>query len=82
MASNTYWAGEKIPASGVYSVVHTNNHAVPHDVVILARGEFPACVECGGRVYFTLAKMGEDIALNAHFRNAWSRAAAGGSKGD
>jgi hypothetical protein len=68
MPANTYWPGQYVPKSGVYSVVHTNNHAMPHDVTIQGNRDFPSCKECGNRVYFTLAKAGEDIALNPHFR--------------
>ena len=45
MSTNTFWAGDKIPAAGVYSVVHTNNHANPHDVTIASDGAFPHCNE-------------------------------------
>jgi hypothetical protein len=68
MTTNTYWPGEQIPESGVYSVVHTNNHTGSHDVTILREGDFPACNECGSRVYFTLTRPGQNIALNPHFR--------------
>ena len=67
MSTNTFWAGDKIPAAGVYSVVHTNNHASPHDVTIVSDGAFPPCNECGDRVYFILAKAAQNIALNPHF---------------
>ena len=45
MSTNTFWPGDKIPATGVYSVVHTNNHANPHDVTIASDGAFPHCNE-------------------------------------
>jgi len=67
MSTNTFWPGEKIPATGIYSVVHTNNHTNPHDVTIASDGEFPLCNECGDRVYFTLNKAGQNIALNPYF---------------
>jgi hypothetical protein len=67
MSARSYWPGDAIPDSGVYRVVHTTNHAVAHDVIILAEGAFPPCRHCGTRVYFTLAKAGEDIARNLHF---------------
>jgi hypothetical protein len=48
--------------------VHTNNHTGSHDVTILREGDFPVCNECGSRVYFTLTRPGQNIALNPHFR--------------
>ena len=45
MSTNTFWPGDKIPTAGVYSVVHTNNHANPHDVTIASDGAFPHCNE-------------------------------------
>jgi hypothetical protein len=68
MSTNTYWPGETVPESGVYSVIHTNNHAQPHDVIILGKGVFPRCNECGDRVYFTLTKAAQNIAANLHFQ--------------
>jgi hypothetical protein len=70
MTSNAYWPGEQISKSGVYSVVHTNNHTPTHDVTILREGAFPPCNECGNRVYFTLTRAGQCIALNPHFIRA------------
>jgi hypothetical protein len=70
MAASSFWPGEKIPTAGVYSVVHTNNHVVPHEVTIAYDGEFPPCQECGPRVYFTLTKAGQNIASNPHFRKS------------
>ena len=67
MSTNTFWPGETIPATGIYSVVHTNNHANPHDVTIASDGEFPPCNECGDRVYFSLTKAGQNITLNPYF---------------
>jgi hypothetical protein len=70
MSGQSFWPGDKIPAAGVYSVVHTNNHVVTHDVTIADSGEFPPCDECGGRVYFTLTKAGQNIASHPHFRKS------------
>ena len=67
MSTNAFWPGEKIPVAGIYSVVHTNNHANPLDVTIASDGEFPLCNECGDRVYFTLTKAGQNITLNQYF---------------
>jgi len=69
VTANTYWPGEKVPSSGVYRVVHTNNHTAAHDVTIARQSEFPLCNECGSRVYFILTKRGENIALNTYFRD-------------
>jgi hypothetical protein len=63
-----------MPNAGVFNVVHTNNHAASHDVTVVRNGEFPLCGECGGRVYFTLVRSGENIALNRCFhRNLLAR---------
>jgi hypothetical protein len=50
-----YRAGMPVPQDGVYRVQH-NGHRVPHEVTLLAGGNFPPCSHCGGVVTFELVR--------------------------
>jgi len=59
-ASDSRWfkAGEKIPVSGVYDVVHDRidgqYHAADHQLTLIAGAHFPNCKACQGWVKFRL----------------------------
>ena len=50
-----YRAGMPVPQDGVYRVQHSG-HRVPHEVTLLAGGNFPPCSQCGGVVAFELVR--------------------------
>lgn len=50
-----YRAGMPVPQDGVYRVQHSS-HRVPHEVTLLAGGNFPPCSQCGGVVTFELVR--------------------------
>ena len=68
--TTSFWPGEKIPRSGIYGAVHTNNHASQHEVTVIRGGDFPQCNDCGGHVYFTLIKAAQRIGNNPHFHKS------------
>jgi hypothetical protein len=38
--------GDKVPASGIYRVLHDDNHVEPHDVTCIYSKIFPPCRDC------------------------------------
>jgi hypothetical protein len=53
--SLTFHAGELVPHSGVYAVLHGKPHESYHEVFI-AGGNFPQCEVCTLHVTFTLIR--------------------------
>ena len=51
-----YKAGDPVPQSGIYEVIHARNHRESHDVVMLAGDHFPACDNCDVAVRFRLVR--------------------------
>src|SRR5436190_21161148 len=45
----TYRAGQQVPQTGLYRVVHYQ-HRLPHNSVMRKGDAFPLCNKCGGRV--------------------------------
>jgi hypothetical protein len=70
MMTTNYRPSQKIPKSGIYGVVHTNNHAVRHEVTLIGGRDFPPCNDCGEHVYFTLVMAAQYINNNPHFHKA------------
>jgi hypothetical protein len=68
MAERTYGPGEKVPKSGIYRVVHDENHAEPHEVTCVIGEPFPPCRGCGKGVEFSLVKAAHHIENQEHFK--------------
>ena len=60
--------GEKVKKSGIYSVVHEDGHAAPHEVTCVAGKVFPPCGDCEGGVRFRLKYGAIHVATHEHFR--------------
>lgn len=56
-------AGDKAPTTGIYRVVHGQQHVDAHYVIALQGDIFPACLECSDNVRF-------DVALSTAHVNA------------
>lgn len=41
-----YKPGEKVPASGIYTVTHDSSHLESHDVTCIKDKPFPPCNDC------------------------------------
>jgi hypothetical protein len=77
MAEETYGPGEKVLKSGIYRVVHDENHAEPHEVTCVASEPFPPCRNCGGAARFTLVRAAHHVTDHEQFeRGAIRRAVA------
>ena len=63
--------GEKVPASGIYNVIHDkldgDDHAGPHQVTLLAGTVFPRCKGCKEWVRFRLYHAAEHVATAPYF---------------
>jgi len=52
----SYKAGDPVPQSGIYEVVHARAHRPPHEVVMLSGDLFPPCDTCDHAVRFRLLR--------------------------
>ena len=63
--------GEKVPASGIYDVVHDkldgDDHALPHQVTAIAGKVFPPCRGCHEFVRYRLHQAAEHVETHNHF---------------
>ena len=51
-----YAAGEVIPESGIYEVMHEENHRAVHESVLVKGDKFPLCDTCDDRVRFRVVR--------------------------
>ena len=69
--SRWFKAGEKIPVSGVYDVVHDRidgqYHAMDHQLALVAGAKFPNCKACQGWVKFRLHQAPEHTGAHPDF---------------
>ncbi len=61
---NIFRAGEKVPTTGVYKVVHSRQHVEAHYITALQGDTFPLCLECSDNVRFEVALSA--VHVNAH----------------
>jgi hypothetical protein len=64
MTAEARVAGDKAPSSGVYKVMHHEDHAQPHYVTVLHGDIFPICQQCFNKVRFEVAMPA--VHVNAH----------------
>jgi hypothetical protein len=53
--AEVYRPGDKVPASGIYLVVHSK-HRIHHETIAIRGEEFPACRTCKSDVSFCLTR--------------------------
>ena len=51
-----YAAGDIIPESGIYEVIHENQHRATHESVMVKGDAFPYCDTCDKRVRFRVVR--------------------------
>lgn len=49
-------AGEIIPESGIYEVIHHNSHRATHESVLVKGDPFPFCETCDAQVRFRVLR--------------------------
>ena len=52
--AQVFQVGEKVPFSGVYKVVHAQEHSQAHHVTAVSGDAFPGCLQCCNEVQFEL----------------------------
>ena len=60
--------GEEIKRSGIYKVVHDNQHTESHEVTCVYGGYFPPCKHCGADVRFILVRAAQHVAAHERFK--------------
>lgn len=51
-----FMAGQVIPESGIYEVIHEGDHRPRHDSVLVKGDRFPFCETCNERVRFRVLR--------------------------
>lgn len=71
MAANVgdeFKPGDKVERSGIYRVVHDQNHAQEHEVTCVYGKRFPPCNHCGNDVRFVLVRGARHIETDENFK--------------
>jgi hypothetical protein len=66
--ADAFKPGEKVKKSGIYTVLHDDDHAENHDVTCISGKVFPLCGECETGVRFRLKHHAQHIAKHEHFK--------------
>ena len=56
LSTKTYRPGDTVKQSGIYEVVHDQEHRSAHEVVMIAGDAFPNCETCDQNVRFRLVR--------------------------
>ncbi len=71
-SQDTFKPGDKVPASGIYEVIHDrldgDDHALPHQITAIAGTLFPPCRVCREWVGFRLHRAAERVETHHLFR--------------
>jgi len=65
--ADTFKPGAKVERSGIYRVIHDQDHAQAHEVTCVFGKHFPPCNSCGHSVRFVLAYAAIHIESNEYF---------------
>jgi hypothetical protein len=63
-----YKSGDTVEHSGVYLVLHEEEHAQSHEVTVLFGKRFPPCNHCGHHPRFIAVRLAQLIDHNEHFK--------------
>ena len=67
LGKRAHRVGSKVPESGVYEVIHDDNHAQRHEVTCIEGKRFPPCRTCGENVEFRLVRAANHIEGHSAF---------------
>jgi len=65
-AEQSFKAGDEVPESGVYTVIH-EHHRPSHSATIFKGERFPVCAQCGPKVRFMLVRPAALISEDSDF---------------
>jgi hypothetical protein len=60
--------GDTCEQSGIYRVIHDNQHTKEHEVTVIYGKRFPPCNHCGNHPRFKLARRAQHIDQNQWFK--------------
>jgi hypothetical protein len=63
-----YKPGDKVERSGIYRVVHDDDHTQEHEVTCVFGKKFPPCNHCGNHPRFVLVRGAQHIDSNEWFK--------------
>ena len=65
-------AGDPVPETGIYEVVHDRAHRTPHEVVMVPQteGSFPLCDTCKAKVRYKLVRTAPYIFSDEDFKKS------------
>jgi hypothetical protein len=66
--ATVYKPGDKVPASGIYDVLHDSEHTERHQVTVIYGKIFPPCNHCGNKVRYKLAYKAKHIESHDLFK--------------
>jgi hypothetical protein len=66
-AERNFKAGDEVPESGLYTVIH-EGHRHSHAATIFKGERFPACAHCGPQVRFVLVRPAALISEDSDFQ--------------
>jgi hypothetical protein len=66
--SDDYKPGDKVKRSGIYAVVHDEEHEEEHEVTCVAGKAFPPCNDCEGKVRFRLVRAAHHVTKHRNFK--------------
>ncbi|WP_257811680.1 YjzC family protein [Burkholderia glumae] len=66
-AGDIFKPGDKVPHSGIYTVIHDKEHIESHDVTCVYGKVFPPCKGCGAHPRFKLKYAAQHISANDNF---------------
>jgi hypothetical protein len=66
--SDEYKPGEKVPRSGIYAVLHDDEHEERHEVTCVSGHRFPPCSGCKADVRFRLVRYAKHISNHPLFK--------------
>ena len=66
--NDVFKPGDKVQASGIYTVIHDTRHHDVHEVTCVYGKSFPPCNHCGHHVRFKLKYAAIHIDSHEHFK--------------
>jgi len=66
--ADKYKPGDTVPRSGIYQVIHDQQHAPEHEVTVVTGRKFPPCNHCGEHPRFVAVRLAQHINENGHFK--------------
>lgn len=61
--------GQIVPTSGIYEVIHDQDHAQEHEVTCVKDKKFPTCSRCGEHPRFKLKHKAVHIETHKYFEH-------------